>query len=291
MNLQEAKKIYFRLVQDYNLFFTSVKNPMAYSVMFDSKGNYYRYGLIPDLAELLEEKDKQAVVEFTESIFKGIEEYYNKRSELSDKMSEIFSNKFLTSRQKEAQAQKLHDEVITALNKLVKKNQKLNEKQEKEFNSICAILKQVKGTLGKFVDSDIIPNELNLYGHCYECLEENYSLEFADQLYKPELELSKRDYWYYQRKGEEQSFSRHNERLFSEIGHLRGWKLQEYWQGKGFESETEWLVQNHEDMKEQEELEHIEDLKKELAYEQMMKSEDGSGLFKRILKGITNATN
>ena len=44
-------------------------------------------------------------------------------------------------------------------------------------------------------------------------------------------------------------------------------------------------------MKEQEELKHIEDLKKELAYEQMMKSEDGSGLFKRILKGITNATN
>ena len=291
MNLQEAKKIYFRLVQDYNLFFTSVKNPMAYSVMFDSKGNYYRYGLLPDLAELLEEKDKQAVVDFTESIFKGIEEYHNKRSELSNKMSEIFSNKFLTSRQKEAQAQKLHDEVITALNKLVKKNQKLNEKQEKEFDSIFAILEQVKKTLGEFVDSDIIPNELNLYGHCYECLEESYSLEFADMLYKPDVELAKRDYQYYQRKGEDQSYGRHNERVFEEIGHLRGWKLQEYWQNRGFKSQTEWLAQNHEDMKEQEELKHIEDLKKELAYEQMMKSEDGSGLFKRILKGITNATN
>lgn len=290
MNLQEAKKIYFRLAQDYNLFFTSVKNPMAYSVIFNSKGNYYRYGLIPDLAELLEE-DKQAVVDFTESIFNGIEEYHNKRSELSDKMSEIFSNKFLTSRQKEVQAQKLHDEIITTLNKLVKKNQKLNEKQEKEFNSICAILKQVKETLGKFVDSDIIPDKLNLYGHCYECLEESYSVEFADQLYTPELELSKRNFWYYQRKGEGQSYGRHTEQLFSEIGHLSGWKLQEYWQGKGFESEEEWLAQNHEDMKEQEELKYIEDLKKELAYEQMMKSEDGNGLFKRILKGITNATN
>lgn len=291
MNLQEAKKIYFRLVQDYNLFFTSGKNPMAYSVMFNSKGNYYRYGLIPDLAELLEEKDKQEIADFTESIFKGIEEYRNKRSELSDKMSEIFSNKFLTSRQKEVQAQELHDEVITALNKLVKKNQKLNEKQEKEFNSICAILKQVKGALGEFVDSDIIPNKLDLYGHYYECLEESYSIEFADMLYKPDVELAKRDFRYYRRKGEEQSYGRHNEQVFKEIGYLSGWKLQEYLQGKGFESETEWLAQNHEDMKEQEELKHIEDLKKELAYEQMMKSEDGSGLFKRILKGINNATN
>ena len=45
-------------------------------------------------------------------------------------------------------------------------------------------------------------------------LEESYSLEFADMLYKPDVELAKRDYQYYQRKGEEQSYGRHNERSF-----------------------------------------------------------------------------
>lgn len=291
MNLQEAKKIYFRLVQDYNLFFTSTNGESDFGVMFGAKENYYRFGLIPDLAELLSEKDKKAVLEFTESIFEGIEEYRNKRSELQKSMQQIFSNKFLTSRQKEAQAQKLHDEVLTSLNKLVKKNKKTYDKQPQEFSQVYDILKQVKGKLGNFADNDIIPESFDLYGNCYECLEENYSLEFADMLYKPDVELAKRDYQYYQRKGEEQSYGRHNERVFEEIGHLRGWKLQEYWENKGFKSQIEWLAQNHEDMKEQEELKYIEGLKKDLAYEQMMKSEDGSGLFKRILKGITNATN
>lgn len=291
MNLQEAKKIYFRLVQDYNLFFISTNRTSAFGVMFGAKENYYRFGLIPDLAELLAEKDKKAVLEFTESIFKGIEEYRNKRLELQESMQQIFSNKFFTSRQKEVQAQKLHDEVVTSLNKLVKKNKKIYEKQLQEFSQVYDILKQVKGKLGNFADNDIIPESFELYGNCYECLEENYSLEFADMLYKPEPELSKRDYQYYQSKGEDQSYGRHNERVFTEIGHLTGTKLINYWVSKGFKSQTEWLAQNHEDMKEQEELKHIENLKKDLAYEQMMKSEDGSGLFKRILGGITNATN
>lgn len=291
MNLQEAKKIYFRLVQDYNLFFINTNKTTIFGLMFGAKENYYQFGLIPDLAELLPEKDKKAVLEFTESIIEGIEEYRNKRSELQESMEQIFSNKFLTNRQKETQASKLHDEVVTSLNKLVKKNKKIYDKQPQEFSQVYDILKQVKEQLGNFVDDAIIPETFDLYEKCYECLEESYSLEFADMLYKPDVELAKRDYQYYQRKGEEQSYGRHNERVFEEIGHLRGWKLQEYWQNRGFKSQTEWLAQNHEDMKEQEELKHIEDLKKELAYEHMMKSEDGSGLFKRILKGITNATN
>ena len=291
MNLQEAKKIYFRLVQDYNLFFINTNKTTIFGLMFGAKENYYQFGLIPDLAELLPEKDKKAVLEFTESIIEGIEEYRNKRSELQESMEQIFSNKFLTSRQKETQASKLHDEVVTSLNKLVKKNKKIYDKQPQEFSQVYDILKQVKEQLGNFVDDAIIPETFDLYEKCYECLEESYSLEFADMLYKPDVELAKRDYQYYQRKGEEQSYGRHNERVFEEIGHLRGWKLQEYWQNRGFKSQTEWLAQKHEDMKEQEELKHIEDLKKELAYEHMMKSEDGSGLFKRILKGITNATN
>ena len=290
MNLQEAKKIYFRLVQDYNLFFINTNKTTIFGLMFGAKENYYRFGLIPDIAELLPEKDKKAILEFTESIIEGIEEYRNKRSELQESMGQIFSNKFLTSRQKETQASKLHDEVVTSLNKLVKKNKKIYDKQPQEFSQVHDILKQVKEQLGNFVDDAIIPETFDLYEKCYECLEESYSLEFADMLYKPDVELAKRDYQYYQRKGEEQSYGRHNERVFEEIGHLRGWKLQEYWENKGFKSQIEWLAQNHEDMKEQEELKHIEDLKKELAYEQM-KSEDGSGLFKRILKGITNATN
>ena len=291
MNLQEAKKIYFRLVQDYNLFFINTNKMTIFGLMFGAKENYYRFGLIPDIAELLPEKDKKAILEFTESIIEGIEEYRNKRSELQESMEQIFSNKFLTSRQKETQASKLHDEVVTSLNKLVKKNKKIYDKQPQEFSQVHDILKQVKEQLGNFVDDAIIPETFDLYEKSYECLEESYSLEFADMLYKPDVELAKRDYQYYQRKGEEQSYGRHNERVFEEIGHLRGWKLQEYWQNRGFKSQTEWLAQNHEDMKEQEELKHIEDLKKELAYEHMMKSEDGSGLFKRILKGITNATN
>ena len=291
MKLQEAKKIYFRLVQDYNLFFISMNRATAFGVMFGAKENYYRFGLIPDLAESLPEKDKKAVLEFTESIIESIEEYRNKRLELQESMGQIFSNKFLTSRQKETQASKLHDEVVTSLNKLVKKNKKIYDRQSQEFSQVYEILKQVKGKLGNFVDNDIIPETFDLYGNCYECLEENYSLEFADMLYKPDVELAKRDYQYYQRKGEEIAYGRHNEKFFGEIGHLRGWKLQEYWKNKGFKSLEECLAKNHEDLKEQEELQYIEGLKKDLAYEQMMKSEDGSGLFKKILKGITNATN
>ena len=248
MNLQEAKKIYFRLVQDYNLFFINTNKTTIFGLMFGAKENYYRFGLIPDIAELLPEKDKKAILEFTESIIEGIEEYRNKRSELQESMGQIFSNKFLTSRQKETQASKLHDEVVTSLNKLVKKNKKIYDKQPQEFSQVHDILKQVKEQLGNFVDDAIIPETFDLYEKCYECLEESYSLEFADMLYKPDVELAKRDYQYYQRKGEEQSYGRHNERVFEEIGHLRGWKLQEYWENKGFKSQIEWLAQNHEEI-------------------------------------------
>ena len=130
MNLQEAKKIYFRLVQDYNLFFINTNKTTIFGLMFGAKENYYRFGLIPDIAELLPEKDKKAILEFTESIIEGIEEYRNKRSELQESMEQIFSNKFLTSRQKETQASKLHDEVVTSLNKLVKKNKKIYDKNK-----------------------------------------------------------------------------------------------------------------------------------------------------------------
>ena len=291
MELQEAKKIYFRLLQDYNLFYNSKNKHSNLMLEFGAKDNYYKFGLIPDLAELLPERDKKAVLEFTESIIETIKSSSEKRDEFIDKMENILSNKFLTSREKERKALKLREEVLTTLNKIVKKNKKLYDKQLEEFSLIHGIMKQVEEALAGFTDDDVLPKSIDLYGNKFEYVNEDYSLEFADMLYKPDLELAKRDYRYYQGKGEEQSYGRHNERVFEEIGHLIGWKLQEYWQNKGFKSQTEWLAKNHEDMKEQEELIYIEGLKKDLAYEQMMKSEDGSGLLKKILKGITNATN
>lgn len=291
MKLQEAKKIYFRLLQNYDLFYNSKNKNSNLMLEFGAKDNYYKFGLIPDLAELLPERDKKAVLEFTESIIESIKESSKKRDEFIDKMDNILSNKFLTSREKEIQALKLHEEILTTLNKLVKKNKKLYDKQSEEFSLIYGIIKQVEEALMGFTDDTILPKSIDLYGHKFEYVDEAYSLEFANRLFKKELELADRNYYYYQQKGEEMAYGRHNEKFFEEIGHLRKWHLEEYWRSKGFKSLEECLAKNHEDLKEKEELKHIEELKKELAYQELMKTESESGLLKKILKGITNATN
>lgn len=291
MKLQEAKKIYFRLLQDYNLFYECKNRNSNLMLEFGSKDNYYKFGLIPDLAELLPEKDKQEVLGFTESIIEAIKNFSEKQDEFVNKMDNILSNKFLTTREKELQALKLREEILTTLNKLVKKNKKLYDKQLEEFSLIHGIMKQVEEALSGFTDDTILPKSIDLYSHKFEYIDEAYNLEFANRLFQKEPELADRDYRYYQLKGEEIAYGRHNEKFFEEIGHLRKWHLEEYWRSKGFKSLEECLAKNHEDLKEQEELKHIEELKKELAYQELMKTESESGLLKKILKGITNATN
>ena len=291
MKLQEAKKIYFRLLQDYDLFYNSKNKHSNLMLEFGAKDNYYKFGLIPDLAELLPEKDKQAVLGFTESIIETIKNFSEKQDEFVNKMDNILSNKFLTTREKERQALKLREEISTTLNKLVKKNKKLYDKQLEEFSLIHGIMKQVEEALAGFTDKAVLPKSIDLYGNNFEYIDEAYSLEFANRLFHEEPELADRDFYYYRQKGEEMAYGRHNEKFFEEIGHLRNWRLEEYWRNKGFKSLEECLAKNHEDLKEQEELKHIEDLKKELAYQELMKTESESGLLKKILKGITNATN
>lgn len=291
MKLQEAKKIYLRLLQDYDLFYNSKNKHSNLMFEFGAKDNYYKFGLIPDLAELLPEKDKQAVLGFTESIIETIKNFSEKQDEFVNKMDNILSNKFLTTREKERQALKLREEILTTLNKLVKKNKKLYDKQLEEFSLIHGIMKQVEEALAGFTDKAVLPKSIDLYGSNFEYIDEAYSLEFANRLFHEEPELADRDFRYYKQKGEEMAYSRHNEKFFEEIGHLRNWRLEEYWRNKGFRSLEECLAKNHEDLKEQEELKHIEDLKKELAYQKLMETESESGLLKKILKGITNATN
>ena len=286
MELQEAKKIYFRLLQDYNLFYDSKNRNSNLMLEFGSKDNYYKFGLIPDLAELLLEKDKQEVLGFTESIIEAIKNFSEKQDEFVNKMDNILSTKFLTTREKEHQALKLREEILTTLNKLVKKNKKLYDKQAEEFSLIQGIMSQVEEALAGFTDKAVLPKSIDFYGNNFEYIDEAYSLEFANRLFKKEPELADRNYYYYQQKGEEIAYSRHNEKFFEEIGHL-----EEYWRSKGFESLEECLAKNHEDLKEQEELKYIEELKKELAYQELIKTESESGLLKKILKGITNATN
>ena len=291
MKLQEAKKIYFRLLQDYNLFYECKNRNSNLMLEFGSKDNYYKFGLIPDLAELLPEKDKQEVLGFTESIIEAIKNFSEKQDEFVKKMDNILSNKFLTTREKERQALKLREEILTTLNKLVKKNKKLYDKQAEEFSLIQGIMSQVQEDLAGFTDKKVLPKSIDLYGNNFEYIDEAYNLEFANRLFKKEPELADRNFHYYQRKGEEIAYGIHNEKFFEEIGYLRNWHLEEYWRSKGFKSLEECLAKNHEDLKEQEELKHIEELKKELAYQELMKTESESGLLKKILKGITNATN
>lgn len=291
MKLQDAKKIYFRLLQNYDLFYNNENSNSNFMLELGAKDNYYKFGLIPELAELLPERDKKAVLEFTESIIETIKEFSKKRNEFKDKMENILSNKFLTSREKELQALKLREEILTTLNKLVKKNRKLYDKQLEEFSLIHEIMKQVEEALSGFTDDTVLPKSIDLFRYKFEYIDEAYSLEFANRLFQKEPELADRNYYYYQRKGEEIAYGRHNEKFFEEIGHLRNWRLEEYWRNKGFKSLEECLAKNHEDLKEQEELKYIEELKKELAYQELMKTESESGLLKKILKGITNATN
>lgn len=291
MKLQEAKKIYFRLLQNYDLFYNSKNKHSNLMLEFGAKDHYYKFGLIPDLAELLPEKDKQAVLGFTESIIESIKDFSEKQDEFVNKMDNILSNKFLTTREKERQALKLREEILTTLNKLVKKNKKLYDKQLEEFSLIHGIMKQVEEALAGFTDKVVLPKSIDLYGNNFEYIDEAYSLEFANRLFHEEPELADRDFRYYKQKGEETAYGRHNEKFFEEIGHLRNWRLEEYWRNKGFKSLEECLAKNHEDLKEQEELKHIEELKKEVAYQELMKTESESGLLKKILKGITNATN
>ena len=293
MELQEAKKIYFRLLQDYDLFYNIKNRNSNLMLEFGAKDNYYKFGLIPDLAELLPEKDKQAVLGFTESIIEAIKNSSEKRDEFIEKMKNILSNKFLTSREKERQALKLREEILTTLNKLVKKNKKLYDKQLEEFSLIHGIMKQVEEALAGFTDKVVLPKSIDLYGNNFEYIDEAYSLEFANRLFHEEPELADRDFRYYQQKGEEMAYGRHNEKFFEEegINYLDNWNLEKYWRNKGFKSLEECLAKNHEDLKEQEELKNIEELRKELAYQELKKTESESGLLKKILKGITNETN
>ena len=177
------------------------------------------------------------------------------------------------------------------MNKLVEKNKKLYDKQAEEFSLIQGIMSQVEEALAGFTDKVVLPKSIDLYGSNFEYIDEAYNLEFANRLFHEEPGLADRNFYYYKRKGEEIAYGRHNEKFFKEIGYLSGRHLEEYWRKKGFKSLEESLAKNHEDLKEQEELKYIKELKKELAYQELMKTESESGLLKKILKGITNATN
>jgi hypothetical protein len=289
MEIKEAKKIYFELVQNYNLF---NKETTWFGREYSDNYHYLTLGLIPEIASTLSEgKD---IIKLVEEIRSSIKKYWELRTESIDKMNKILSDHYLTSKEKDHKASELKKEIALNLNDLVKVNVKLANKQEKVFAPILNKIQEVTETLGEFGDNKVLPSKINLYANCPECTEKEFTNYFVDELYTPYPPLKDRDFNYFIGIGEEVSFTRHIEEEFEELGlqtlnrHLTNFKVENYWKENGFSSKVEWLASVHEKRKEAEELAYIEDMKMKQALKELKAKGKQEGFFKKMLGAFTN---
>ena len=289
MEIKEAKKIYFELVQNYNLF---NKETTWFSTGYSDNYHYLTLGLIPEIASTLSEgKD---IIKLVEEIRNSIKKYWELRTKSIDKMNKILSDNYLTSKEKDHKASELKKEIALNLNDLVKVNVKLANKQEKVFAPILNKIQEVTETLGEFGDNKVLPSKINLYANCPECTEKEFTNYFVDELYTPYPPLKDRDFNYFIRIGEEVSFTRHIEEEFEELGlqtlnrHLTNFKVENYWKENGFSSKVEWLASVHEKRKEAEELAYIEGMKMQRALKELKAQGKQEGFFKKMLGAFTN---
>lgn len=289
MEIKEAKKIYFELVQNYNLF---NKETTWLGTGYSDNYHYLTLGLIPEIASTLSEgKD---IIKLVEEIRNSIKKYWEFRTKSIDKMNKILSDNYLTSKEKDHKASELKKEIALNLNDLVKVNVKLANKQEKVFAPILNKIQEVTETLGEFGDNKVLPSKINLYANCPECTEKEFTNYFVDELYTPYPPLKDRDFNYFIRIGEEVSFTRHAEEEFEELGlqtlnrHLTNFKVENYWKENGFSSKVEWLASVHEKRKEAEELAYIEGMKMQQALKELKAQGKQEGFFKKMLGAFTN---
>ena len=289
MEIKEAKKIYFELVQNYNLF---NKKSTYFGVENNDNYHYLSLGLIPEIASTL--SGGKEIIKFVEEICSSIKKYWELRTKSIDKMNKILSDNYLTSKEKDHKASELKKEIALNLNDLVKVNVKLANKQEKVFAPILNKIQEVTETLGEFGDNKVLPSKINLYANCPECTEKEFTNYFVDELYTPYPPLKDRDFNYFIRIGEEVSFTRHAEEEFEELGlqtlnrHLTNFKVENYWKENGFSSKVEWLASVHEKRKEAEELAYIEGMKMQQALKELKAQGKQEGFFKKMLGAFTN---
>lgn len=289
MEIKEAKKIYFELVQNYNLF---NKETTWFGAGYSDNYHYLTLGLIPEIASTLSEgKD---IIKLVEEIRSSIIKYWELRTKSIDKMNKILSDHYLTSKEKDHKASELKKEIALNLNDLVKVNVKLANKQEKVFAPILNKIQEVTEALGEFGDNKVLPSKINLYANCPECTEKEFTNYFVDELYTPYPPLKDRDFNYFIKIGEEVSFTRHVEEEFEELGiqtlnrHLTNLKAENYWKENGFSSKVEWLASVHEKRKEAEELAYIEEMKMQQALKELKAQGKQEGFFKKMLGAFTN---
>lgn len=289
MEIKDAKKIYFELVQNYNLF---NKKSTYFGVENNDNYHYLSLGLIPEIASTL--SGGEEIIKFVEEIRNSIKKYWEFRTKSIDKMNKILSDNYLTSKEKDHKASELKKEIALNLNDLVKVNVKLANKQEKVFAPILNKIQEVTETLGEFGDNKVLPSKINLYANCPECTEKEFTNYFVDELYTPYPPLKDRDFNYFIRIGEEVSFTRHAEEEFEELGlqtlnrHLTNFKVENYWKENGFSSKVEWLASVHEKRKEAEELAYIEGVKMQQALKELKAQGKQEGFFKKMLGAFTN---
>jgi hypothetical protein len=289
MEIKEAKKIYFELVQNYNLF---NKETTWFGTEHSENYHYLTLGLIPEIASTL--SDGKDIIKLVEEIRSSIKNYWEFRTKSIENMNTILSDQYLTSKEKDQKASELKKEIALNLNDLVKANAKLASKQEKVFTPIFNKIQEVTEVLGEFGDNKVLPSKINLYANCPECTEKEFTNYFVDELYTPYPPLKDRDFNYFIRIGEEVSFTRHVEEEFEELGiqtlsrHLTNFKAENYWKENGFSSKVEWLASVHEKRKEAEELAYIEDVKMQQALKELKAQGKQEGFFKKMLGAFTN---
>lgn len=289
MEIKDAKKIYFELVQNYNLF---NKKSTYFGVENNDNYHYLSLGLIPEIASTL--SGGKEIIKFVEEICSSIKKYWELRTKSIEKMDKLLSDRYLTSKKKDQKATELKKEITLNLNELVKVNTKLASKQEKVFSPILKIVKEASEALGEFGDNKVLPSKIDLYTNHPECTEIEFTNYFVDELYTPYPPLKDRDFNYFIRIGEEVSFTRHAEAEFEELGlptlnrNLTNFKVENYWKENGFSSKVEWLASVHEKRKEAEELEYIEDMKMQQALKELKAQGKQEGFFKKMLGAFTN---
>ena len=270
MEIKEAKKIYFELVQNYNLF---IKETGSNVFRYTNDQNYLIMGLLPVISEILENGND--IMKFANEVHHSIVHYSETTQKYRNEMDSILSDKYLTSKSKDLKGIELRNEISLVLNDLVKSNTKLFNKQEKVFTPVLEVIKNVKMALGEFADEAILPNKIDLYKNSPECTDTAFTKYFVDELYTPYPPLKDRDFNYFIRIGEEVSFTRHVEDEFEELGlqtlnrYLTNFKVENYWKEQGYNSKVEWLATIHEKRKEAEEQAYIEDLKMQQALKEL----------------------
>ncbi|MBJ6745431.1 hypothetical protein JEQ21_02950 [Streptococcus sp. 121] len=283
MELQEAKSIYHALRNDYSLFLGDKKTFWEFS---EGEDLYTILGVYEDIKPYLTKPQVGSIKKVLEKYEDFQERWYALHSKVYDEKHEIESNKLLTRKQKEEALLSLREEVEKELTKLNDLSQK-NQSEQFEVNSFAIeFLKSVEEVLKTKMPQKLAPR--NLYE--LDTVSPMYKEQVLDRICPPFVPYEERNWGYYQSKGLDVRFVKFVDKLLKQtVGQFaEDWRQGQYAKQLGYTNATEWKAKKFEEYLEEEDLEQIKEVKKEMAFQRLQEEggkEKAFGWFDKIING------